>query len=164
MNFFAIENVECNNGDGFGTTLYVSGCEHHCEGCFNPKTWNRNKGMQFTQETLSYLKSCLSRKIIKRLTISGGDPLSVYNRMEVVRVCQEIRREFPSLEIWVYTGYTIEQLKQQSPALYNELCKHADFIVDGRFDKTKRPTTKPFRGSDNQRIWNLKKDCEVIIE
>ncbi|MBQ2173771.1 MAG: radical SAM protein, partial [Alphaproteobacteria bacterium] len=108
-------------------------------------------------------KKCLSNPMISRLTISGGDPLSVYNRMEVVRVCQEIRREFPSLEIWIYTGYTIEQLKQQSPTLYNELCKHADFIVDGRFDKNKNPTTKPFRGSDNQRVWGLKNDKEVLF-
>ena len=163
MNYLAIENIECNNGTGFGVTLYVSGCQHHCDGCFNPKTWDRKVGMQFTESTSQYLKKCLSNPTISRLTISGGDPLSVYNRMEVVRVCQEIRKEFPSLEIWIYTGYTIEQLKQQSPALYTELCKHANFIVDGRFDKTKRPTTKPFRGSDNQRVWDLKNDKEVLF-
>lgn len=163
MNYLAIENIECNNGTGFGVTLYVSGCQHHCDGCFNPKTWDRKAGMPFTESTLQYLKKCLSNTMIRRLTISGGDPLSVYNRMEVVRVCQEIRKEFPSLEIWIYTGYTIEQLKQQSPTLYNELCKHADFIVDGRFDKNKNPTTKPFRGSDNQRVWDLKNDKEVLF-
>lgn len=163
MNYLAIENIECNNGTGFGVTLYVSGCEHRCDGCFNPKTWNKKAGMQFTESTLQYLNKCLSNPIINRLTISGGDPLSVYNRMEVVQVCKQIKKAFPTHEIWVYTGYTIEQLKSQSPTLYSELTKNADYIVDGKFDKTKRPTTKPFRGSGNQRVWDLKNDKEVLF-
>lgn len=163
MNYLAIENIECNNGTGFGVTLYVSGCEHHCDGCFNPKTWNRKAGVPFTESTLQYLNKCLSNPTISRLTISGGDPLSVYNRMEVVHVCKQIKKAFPAHEIWVYTGYTVEQLKSQSRTLYSELTKNADYIVDGKFDKTKRPTTKPFRGSGNQRVWDLKNDKEVLF-
>lgn len=155
MNYFSIEPVECNNGTGFGTTLFVSGCEHHCDGCFNVKTWNKGKGDKFTRDTFNYLKKCIENDNITRLTFSGGDPLSVYNRLAVLQICSEIKTCKPTLDIWIYTGYTYEQLLSQSPLFVDELCKYADHLVDGKYEKDETHT-KPFRGSDNQRVWNLK--------
>lgn len=155
MNYFKIEPVECNNGTGFGTTLFVAGCEHHCRACFNKPTWNRYGGEPFTENTMEYLKKVVLNPNITRLTISGGDPLSVYNRISVLQICRDIKELREDISIWIYTGYTFEQLKEQSTSLVFDLQQYADFLVDGKYDENE-PHTKAFRGSDNQRVWNLK--------
>ena len=160
MNYFGIEPVECNNGFGFGTTLFVAGCEHHCRECFNKKTWNRYGGGPFTKDTMRYLLKTLANPNITRLTISGGDPLSVYNRMSVIEICKEVKKAFPSIDIWIYTGYTLNELTEQSPNFIQELCNVANHLVDGKFDSQFSP--KPFRGSGNQKVYDLKTKEEVL--
>lgn len=155
MNYFGIEPVECNNGTGFGTTLFVAGCEHHCRECFNKKTWNRYGGEPFTEETLRYLLKTIENPNISRLTISGGDPLSVYNRLSVLRICRDVKEFNPEIKIWVYTGYTFQELKEQSTSLVFDLQQYVDYLVDGKYEENEGHV-KPFRGSDNQKIWNLK--------
>lgn len=162
MRYFAIESVECNNGFGFGTTLYVSGCQHHCKECFNKQTWDKNKGEEYTRETTRYLIQCISKPFISRLTISGGDPLSLYNRMSVIEICKEIKKAKPSIDIWIYTGYTLEQLFSQSPAFVNDLREVADHLVDGKFEVQYKCEKKPYRGSGNQKVYDLK-NCEEIL-
>ena len=155
MNYFGIEPVECNNGTGFGTTLFVAGCEHHCRECFNKKTWNRYGGEPFTEETMRYLLKTIENPNISRLTISGGDPLSVYNRLSVLQICRDVKEFKPEIKIWVYTGYTFQELKKQSTSLVFDLQQYVDYLVDGRYEENEG-RVKPFRGSDNQKIWNLK--------
>ena len=161
MNYFGIVPVECVNGTGFGSTLFVAGCEHHCRECFNKKTWNRYGGEPFTRKTMEHLKACLDHPSITRLTISGGDPLSVYNRMEVLHICEEIRR-YKNVTIWIYTGYTAEDLQKESPSFLAELALYATYLVDGKYEPNETHT-KPFRGSDNQKIIRLSDMQEVVL-
>lgn len=106
MNFLKIEECESNNGLGFGVTLFVAGCYHQCEGCFNKQSWNRRAGTEFTEKTLQKLFSCLERDYISRLTFSGGDPLALYNRNKVLWIAQQVKRNFDDkIQIWCYTGY-----------------------------------------------------------
>lgn len=113
MNFISIEECESNNGYGFGVTLFVSGCPHGCKGCFNKNTWDRTNGNEFTEDSYDYLVHCLRRPYIQRLTISGGDPLAPYNRHCVLEICRRVKTDFQNkINLWIYTGYTLEQIKQ----------------------------------------------------
>lgn len=106
MRYLKIEECENNNGLGYGMTLFVSGCYHQCEGCFNKASWNRKAGKVFTEETLQKLFEILERPQIKRITFSGGDPLALFNRNKVLWVAREVKRKFgDKIQIWCYTGY-----------------------------------------------------------
>lgn len=106
MKYLKIEECESNNGLGYGTTLFVSGCYHQCKGCFNKASWNRKAGKVFTEDTLQKLFDYLSKDYISRLTFSGGDPLALYNRNRVLWIAKQVREKFgDKISIWCYTGY-----------------------------------------------------------
>lgn len=106
MNYLKIEKCESNNGLGYGVTLFVSGCYHQCDGCFNRASWNRRAGTEFTEKTLQKLFSCLERDYISRLTFSGGDPLALYNRNKILWIAKQVREKFgDKIKLWCYTGY-----------------------------------------------------------
>ena len=146
MNYQKIERFDIANGDGIGVVLWVSGCEHHCNGCHNKSTWDKNTGIPFTVDTLSYLLSTLSSPQITRLTFSGGDPLAPYNRDEISRIASKVKFIYPDKSIWLYTGYLYEDIKDLS------LLSHIDVLVDGKFILEDRDITLKYRGSSNQRI------------
>lgn len=162
--YLKIEECESNNGTGFGVTVFVAGCQHHCKGCFNKESWDRNKGIQFGPHDYDYLKSCLSKPYITRLTISGGDPMALFNRDWTCILARSIKQDFPKIKIWVYTGYTLQQLLEQAKEdmyWFELFKKNVDFLVDGRYD-IDNTHTLPFRGSDNQKIWRVKDFTEVF--
>lgn len=106
MNYLKIEECESNNGLGFGVTLFVSGCYHQCDGCFNKQSWNRKAGKVFADHTLRELFACLEKDYISRLTFSGGDPLALYNRNKVLWIAKQVRERFgDKIKLWCYTGY-----------------------------------------------------------
>ena len=162
MNYLKIEDVDIGNGLDVGTVLWVSGCSHHCPQCHNPQTWDKNAGEEFTEEVLDNLLEKLKRPYIKRLTLSGGDPLFLGNRDEITNIVRKVKKDFPNIKIWCYTGYLWEDVKDL-PCM-----DFIDVLVDGEFKVELRDITLPFCGSSNQRIINvkesLKKGCVVLEE
>ena len=155
-NYAGIDTYDINNGKGFGITLFVQGCPHHCKGCHNPQTWDFCGGKVFTLKTMDEILNIASSDNIVRLTISGGEPF------ENVALCETVAGEFknryPNKSIWVYSGYTYEQLKTLYDASFLlDLC---DVLVDGPYLQEKRDLSLPFRGSSNQRIIDLNKTRE----
>ena len=115
MNFLKIEECESNNGYGFGTTLYLSGCPRRCKGCFNQTGWKRKAGTEFTEENYEYLEHCLSRGYIQRLSFSGGDPLAPWNREGVLEICARVKEKYgKDIITWIYTGYQFLDFKNGS--------------------------------------------------
>ena len=162
MRYFKISDFDAANGLGIGNVLWVSGCSHHCPQCHNPQTWDKNAGEEFTEEVLDNLLEKLKRPYIKRLTLSGGDPLFLGNRDEITNVVRKVKKNFPNIKIWCYTGYLWEEVKDL-PCM-----DFIDVLVDGEFKIELKDITLPFCGSSNQRIINvkesLKKGCVVLEE
>ena len=162
MKYLKISNFDTANGLGIGNVLWVSGCSHHCPQCHNPQTWDKNAGEEFTGEVLDNLLDKLKRPYIKRLTLSGGDPLFLGNRDEITNIVRKVKKNFPNIKIWCYTGYLWEDVKDL-PCM-----DFIDVLVDGEFKVELRDITLPFCGSSNQRIINvkesLKKGCVVLEE
>ena len=146
MNYHRIESTNLSNGLGWRVVLWVSGCEHHCKGCHNPETWDYNSGKFFGKKELHKLLDFMCSPHIKGLTISGGDPLAPQNRMDILEILKVVKGEFPYKDVWLYTGYTYEEVQDL------EIMKYVDVVVDGKFEIENRDITLPFRGSSNQRI------------
>lgn len=154
----AIDKCSICNGIGFRVVVWVSGCTHHCPKCHNPETWDFNKGKPFSEELRATLLEYLKQPYIKGITFSGGDPLSVQNRKDVLEFAKFVKEGFPNKDIWCYTGYTFEELPKN-------LLVYFDVLVDGKFESDKRDVSLAFKGSSNQRIINIPKtlkDGEVV--
>ena len=159
MNYVGITKASFVNGEGVRTVLWVSGCVHHCEECHNPYTWNPDSGMEFTDEIEKELFDVLDRPIIDGITISGGDPLYIYNRHIITRLCKRIRYKYNDTKtIWVYTGYLWEQVK-----ILN-IMQYIDVLVDGPYRKGLESIK--WCGSSNQRVIDVQKSLqsnEVVL-
>lgn len=147
MNYISLTKAEVANGTGVRVCLWVSGCPHHCEGCQNPESWDKNAGKEFTEETYSKIKKELSFDYCDGITFTGGDPLAPYNRDKVTEIAKRIKNDFKDKNIWCYTGYSFDEVKDL------EVMKYIDFLVDGEFIKEQRDITLAFRGSRNQNIY-----------
>ena len=155
MNFCKIETCSIANGTGFRVVLWCSGCPHHCKGCHNPETWDKNAGREFTKADKEKLFELLSSPHIQGITFSGGDPLFKANLDTVYSLMQELREKFPQKDIWLYTGYTFEELQRDVDR--RKFLPYIDVLVDGRFILEQRDITIAFRGSTNQRIIDVPK-------
>lgn len=151
MRIHDITSCDVNNGEGFRVTLWVAGCTHHCKGCQNPQTWDFMGGKPFGKEAHDYLFAELGKSYIKGLTLSGGDPLC--SPEDVTALAKEIKEKLPTKDIWLYTGFTFEQI-QASPVM-SKILPYVDVIVDGEYVEALRDVTLAFRGSSNQRIIRL---------
>lgn len=160
MKYLKITSPDIENGPGCRVTLWIPGCTHKCPGCHNAWTADYNIGMEFTQDDFDGLCQILSKPYIKGLTISGGDPLDQDDQtlIDLIQLCYDISLKYPTKDIWLYTGYYKEDLKDKQLELLN----YIDVLVDGPFIRPKRDTTLPFRGSTNQRIINLSNICREL--
>jgi anaerobic ribonucleoside-triphosphate reductase activating protein len=160
MNYGSIKKTDISNGSGVRVSLFVSGCTHHCKGCFNPETWNFNYGRLFTEDTEAEIIEALANSYIKGLTLLGGEPLEPSNQRILLPFVKRIRELYPDKDIWCYTGYTFEQeLLQESRArceCTDELLANLDVLVDGEFVEEWKDISLQFRGSSNQRIIDVK--------
>lgn len=147
-------NITCpdmNNGDGLRVVLWLSGCSHHCTGCQNPQTWNENSGIVFDSAAQQELIDKLGLDYISGITLSGGDPLYVGNRVEVLKLCRIIRRTFGSTKtIWLYTGYAYEEIMRNKAM--REIVQWCDILIDGEYKEELRDVGLHWRGSSNQRV------------
>lgn len=154
MNYCGITAPDIANGTGCRVVLWISGCNHKCKGCHNPETWNYTYGKALNEDTKNIIYRWLSKPYIKGLTISGGDPLDRGDDelLELLNLCKEIKNNYPNKDIWIYTGYTYEELNNAQ----KEVLHYCDILVDGQYIEELRDLSLPFRGSSNQRIINLK--------
>ncbi len=150
MRYHNITKDDMLNGDGLRVVLWLSGCDHCCEDCQNPVTWDPNGGLLFDEAAKAELFEALDKDYISGITFSGGDPLYMGNRGDVTALAQEIRRKFPNKTQWLYTGYTWEQVAQLP------VMSLLDVVIDGEYDKNCRNVQAYWRGSDNQRVIDVK--------
>lgn len=165
MNIAGINYESINDGEGVRTVIYVSGCSHRCPNCHNPETHDVNYGIEFTNELQNeIIDNIKKRPFISGVTLSGGDPLHVHNAIDVFNLITKIKDEFPNKNIWLYTGYTWNQIFY--PIVTDELNIERDLIldyrkkivemcnvlVDGRYIDSLRDVSLRFCGSSNQRV------------
>lgn len=144
------------DGKGLRLVVFFTGCAHRCDGCHNPKSWVMENGQKVdTQELADYILSRLSDGRYAGITLSGGDPY--YQEEAVCELVDLLKEKIPDLNIWCYTGYTYDEIKDHL------LTKKIDTLVDGPFIKTQMLPKKPFRGSANQRVLHLK-NSEIMRE
>ncbi len=155
MNYGEIKKTDIANGPGVRVSLFVSGCRHHCKGCFNPETWDFAFGKPFDGQAKEQIFELLSPDYIAGLTLLGGDPLEVENTAALIPFVKEVRARFPHKSIWCFTGDIYENLLKRADA--RELLAHIDVLVDGPFIESKKNMMLRFRGSENQRLLNIPK-------
>ena len=151
MNYHNITHCDMLNGSGIRVTLWVAGCDHHCKNCQNPFTWDINGGIPFDKNAYDEIIEDLKQDYCSGLTISGGDPMHKDNRGKIFRLCENIKTKFPHKTIWMYTGYTFEEIKD-SPIL-----QYIDVLVDGEYKEEFRDIEAHWIGSKNQRIIDVQK-------
>lgn len=171
MRYAGIDRCDICNGNDVGVSVYVQGCHFHCKGCFNKETWDFNGGREWTDEVESKFIKLISRPYIKRFTILGGEPLAEQNLPLTHRLLQIatdiILTQKKQMKIWLYTGYTFEDITSYKSPNYSPTRAKAvilsDYIVDGRFEIDKQDLTYSvvkYAGSTNQRIIDVQKSIE----
>ncbi len=165
MYYGALKKTDIANGPGVRVTLFVSGCTHHCKECFNPETWDFNYGEEFTDKTVKEILQSMKPGYIRGITILGGEPFEPSNQEHVLKLIKQIKKEFPSKDVWMYSGYLFdEELLKESRArceYTDELLSMVDVLVDGEFVIDKKNIMLKFRGSENQRIIDVKASLEL---
>lgn len=160
MNYSGIKPFSIENGEGVRVSLFVSGCRNACKGCFQPETWNFAYGQPFTEETEEEILEMLRPDYVKGLTLLGGDPLEEENQESLLPFLRKVKAVYPEKDIWVYTGYILEQDLVPGGRKYtnctDEIMKMIDVMVDGPFVQEKKDLTLKFRGSSNQRVIDMK--------
>ena len=150
MNYMTIKKCDIANGPGVRVSLFVSGCRRHCKGCFNSKAWDFNAGKKYDLGVQNVILHAMNHSYIEGFSILGGEPLEPENVSEIINLCYHVKYIYPEKTIWIYTGFTIEKLMNDSR--YDDLWDYIDVIVDGAFEINKKDPTLEFRGSSNQRI------------
>ena len=155
MNYHNILHDDMRNGEGLRVVLFVSGCSHRCDECQNPQTWDCKSGIEFDGTAFDEIFNALGKSYISGLTLSGGDPLYESNLGNVLNICSSAKKLHPDKTIWLYTGYTFEELMNNN-VYENEtrrlILKYCDVLVDGRYEKELLDVNYPWAGSTNQRV------------
>lgn len=162
MNYGNIKEFDISNGAGIRTSLYVSGCSHHCKNCFNPMTWDKDYGELYTEKTaIKIIKACENKK---GLSLLGGEPLE--NIPELLQLVNDFKIAYPSKDIWLWTGYTWDEILNNKDML--ELVSLIDVLVDGRYVDALRDLKLKYKGSTNQRVIDVKqsilKNRVIVID
>lgn len=155
MRYHDITYHDMKNGDGLRVVLWLAGCNHHCRGCQNPVTWDPNDGILFDWKAKSELYGYLAEEYCAGITLSGGDPLFEGNRAEVGELLASIKRDFPCKDVWLYTGYLWEDVRDF------DLMRYVDVLVDGKFVEELKDNTLHWKGSSNQRVIDVKQSLEA---
>ena len=156
MNYADIKLFDVANGTGVRVSVFVSGCTHHCKGCFNQDTWDFNAGKPFTQKEIDTIIELCKPDHIVGLTLLGGEPLEFVNQQGLLPLLEQFKSTYPDKTIWCYTGYTLESdLLSESRArceCTDEMLSLIDVLVDGEFIEAQKNISLAFRGSENQRL------------
>ncbi|MBQ3234608.1 MAG: anaerobic ribonucleoside-triphosphate reductase activating protein [Clostridia bacterium] len=170
MNYATIKFNDIANGTGVRTSLFVSGCTHKCKGCFNSEAWDFNYGKPFTSEIEEEILKSVDNYFIDGLSLLGGEPFEPENQKVLYPFLKKFKERYPDKDIWCYTGYLLDkELLGESRAKIDityDMLSLIDVLVDGRFIEAQKNISLNFRGSENQRIINLKetlKKGEIIL-
>ena len=161
MNYAQVFNCDIANGPGCRTSVFVSGCTHHCKECFNAVAWDFQYGKPFSKEVQDELIEMSRPDYIDGFTFLGGEPMESANQKALRPFIERIRKEFPDKDIWIYSGYTYEELtdpdnKRCHTEDTDAILSMCDVLVDGEFQIDKKDIPLRFRGSSNQRVIDLK--------
>ena len=153
-----IPNDTSNAGTGVCLSFYTQGCPHKCEGCHNPDTWSFTGGEEFTTDTLNaILDGIKANGIMRNFCVLGGEPLCNENAFLTYLVIDHVRKAYPDIRIYIWSGYTLKELlSNNTNSRIKDILKKCDFLIDGKYEKSLRDITLPLRGSSNQNIINLK--------
>ena len=160
MNYCNIKRRDIADGIGVRVTLFVSGCTHHCKGCFQPETWDFAYGQPFDEAAEETIFAELGQPFVNGLTLLGGEPFEPDNQRGLLPLLREVKERFPDKTVWAYSGYTWEELTGTSRArceATDEMLSLLDVLVDGEFVEELRDITLRFRGSSNQRLLDVPK-------
>lgn len=160
MNYMQIDKSSISNGSGWRVVLWCAGCTLKCNGCHNECAQDFNAGRLFDDRAKKYLFEQLNKPYIKGITFSGGHPVEKGNVLDVYNLMKEIKDQFPSKDIWLYTGWTLSMCDfrplYEAAVIQNEIFRMCDVIVDGPYIEEQRDITLKFRGSKNQRLIDVK--------
>jgi anaerobic ribonucleoside-triphosphate reductase activating protein len=160
MHYGNIKQYDIADGEGVRTTLFVSGCTNCCKGCFQPETWDFNFGKPYTEETENRIMEMLADENIQGLTLLGGEPFEPENQRVLINLLRRVRKELPQKDIWSYTGFVYERdlLEgcRKHTEVTDEMLSLIDILVDGPFIEEKKNISLMFRGSENQRVIDMK--------
>lgn len=167
MNYAEIKTTDIANGEGVRTSLFVSGCRHHCKNCFNEVTWDFGYGELFTEKTMAYIFETLEPDYINGITLLGGEPFEPENQKVLLPFLVMLKEKFPNKNVWCYTGFTIEQIlgksepkSRASTDISMEMLSLIDVLVDGPYVDSLHDIRLKFRGSSNQRVIDMKKTLQ----
>lgn len=155
MRYHNITKDDMNNGDGLRVCLWVAGCNHKCKGCQNPITWDPDGGLLFDEAAKQEIFEQLDKSYISGITLTGGDPLHPFNRLEIRDLCEEIKNKYPNKTIWMYTGDVWENI------FHYPVMQYVDVLVDGEFEIEKLDVTLMWKGSSNQRVIDVQRSLRV---
>ena len=158
MNYATIKNCDIANGPGVRVSLFVSGCTHHCKGCFNEVAWDFGYGEPFTQQTIDTILGLLKPDYIRGLTLLGGEPFEPQNQPAIVELLRQVKSTCPNKSIWALSGYLFQDILSGRLGpweITKEYLSYLDVLVDGRFVEELKDISLRFRGSSNQRLINL---------
>lgn len=164
MNYAAIKRTDVANGPGIRVSLFVSGCTHGCKGCFNREAWDFDYGSPFTEETEEEILKALAPDYIRGFSVLGGEPMEPRNRKTVLQLLKRVREVYPQKDIWCYTGFDYErdllrwerEEVAKGEAVMTQLLDVIDVLVDGEFIEEQRNLRLAFRGSENQRLIDVR--------
>lgn len=164
MNYGNIKYYDIANGEGVRTSLFVSGCTHHCKNCFNPETWDFRYGKPFTKQVEDEIIKSLEPDYINGLTLLGGEPMEKANQRALLPFLKRVRERYPQKTIWCYSGYLFDsELLNESRArceVTDQMLSLIDILVDGEFKEEQKDITLRFKGSANQRIIDVQKSLK----
>lgn len=165
MNYADIKRCDVANGEGVRVSLFVSGCTHHCEECFNKEAWDFNYGKPFTEKEIDTIMEYLKPGYVAGLSLLGGEPMEPSNQEGILPLLRRVKETYPEKNIWCYTGYLfdkdiLDRMCQESE-ITKEIVSYLDIVVDGEFVVKQKNLKVNFRGSDNQRIIDVKKTLEA---
>ncbi|MDY3910007.1 MAG: anaerobic ribonucleoside-triphosphate reductase activating protein [Eubacterium sp.] len=165
MNYADIKQYDVANGIGVRVSLFVSGCTHHCKECFNKEAWDFDYGKPFTDKEADDIISYLKPDYVAGLSLLGGEPLEPVNQEGLLPLLRRVHNEYPNKTVWCYTGYLFDRdilgrMCRESDVT-KEILSYIDILVDGEFVLERKNLKVNFRGSDNQRIIDVKKSLET---
>ena len=160
MNYADIKQYDVANGTGVRVSVFVSGCTHRCKDCFNEEAWDFNYGKPFTEKEIEDVISYLKPEYVAGLSLLGGEPLEPENQEGLLPLLRRVHETYPEKSVWCYSGYLfdkdiVERMCRESE-ITRELLSYIDILVDGEFVAEKKNLKVNFRGSDNQRIIDVK--------
>lgn len=165
MYYSEVKECDIANGPGVRVTIFVSGCTHHCKGCFNEMTWDFRYGREFAEEDINKIIKLLEPSYIAGLTLLGGEPMEYPNQQGLLPLLRKVKEAYPDKTVWCYTGYLYEKdILENFCGKWEEtreMLTYLDVIVDGEFVEEQKDISLRFRGSSNQRIIDVKKSREA---